>query len=85
MTRVKEKKYHLPEGMEWKEYAERVQALATKLCAASGIPVLGRPEVRAALAVTVDRYTLLEKLVTRLNSLDYVDYAQPNSTVQFMK
>ena len=66
-------------------YAGRVQALATKLCAASGVPVLGRPEVRAALAVTVDRYTLLEKLVARLNNLDYVDYAQPNSTIQFMK
>ena len=28
MTRVKEKEYHLPEGMEWKEYTERVQAFA---------------------------------------------------------
>ena len=66
-------------------YAERVQALATKLCAASGVPVLGRPQAPAALAVTVDRYALLEKLVTRLHDLDDVDYAQPNSTIQFMK
>lgn len=66
-------------------YAGRVQALTTKLCAASGVPVLGSPETGAALAVTVDRNALMEMLVPRLNELDYVDYAQPNSNVRIMK
>jgi len=66
-------------------YAGRVQTLTTNLCAASGVPVLGSPETGAALAVTVDRIALMEMLVPRLNELDYVDYAQPNSNVQIMK
>ena len=66
-------------------YAERVQALATELCAASGVPVIGTPHAPTALAITVDRYALLEQLVARLHELDYVDYAQPNSIVQLMK
>lgn len=65
-------------------YAGRVQALTTKLCAESGVPVLGNPETASVLAVTVDRHALLRTLVSQLNDLDYVDYAQPNSTVQFM-
>jgi len=66
-------------------YAERVQALATELCAASGVPVIGTPHSPTALAITLDRHALLEQLVARLHELDYVDYAQPNSIVQFMK
>ncbi|MDX2315816.1 MAG: hypothetical protein QNL90_17235, partial [Gammaproteobacteria bacterium] len=66
-------------------YAERVQALATELCAASGLPVIGTPRAHATLAITLDRHALLEQLVARLNDLNYVDYAQPNSTLQFMK
>ena len=64
---------------------ERVQTLAAKLCADSGVPVIGTPQAGAALAVTVDRYALLEQLLARLHALDDVDYAQPNSTLQFMK
>ena len=66
-------------------YGDRVQALATRLCSPSGVPVRGVAEVQPALAVTVDRHTLLQKLVAQLNELEYVDYAQPNATVQFMK
>lgn len=66
-------------------YGERVQALTARLCADSDIPVLGTAQAGAELAVVVDRYALLEKLVTRMNALEDVDYAQPNSTVQFMK
>jgi hypothetical protein len=66
-------------------YNERVQTLTTTVCAASDVPVLGAAQASAGLAVTVDRYALLEKLVARLNELNDVDYAQPNSTVQFMK
>ena len=66
-------------------YAMRVQTLATELCAASGVPVIGTPHARTALAITLDRYALLEQLVARLHELDYVDYAQPNSIVQLMK
>jgi hypothetical protein len=65
-------------------YRERVQALATALCGPSGVPVRGIAEAESALAVTVDRHALLQKLVTQLNGLEYVDYAQPNATVQFM-
>lgn len=64
-------------------YKERVQALATTLCAPSGVPVHGVPKPQATLAVIVDRFALLEMLVKQLNSLDYVEYAQPNATVQF--
>jgi hypothetical protein len=66
-------------------YRERVQALATELCAPSGVPVYGIAQSRTTLAVIVDRFALLEKLVTQLRNLDYVEYAQPNATVQFMK
>ncbi|TFH47171.1 MAG: hypothetical protein E4H01_08720 [Lysobacterales bacterium] len=66
-------------------YAGRVQALALQLCAASDVPVLGSAQAGAGLGLTVDRYALLEKLVTRLNNLADVDYAQANSTVQLMK
>lgn len=66
-------------------YRERVQELVTKLCGPSGVPVRGTPAAESALAVTVDRHTLLQKLVVQLNGLGYVDYAQPNSTVQFMR
>ncbi len=66
-------------------YSERVQALTAELSAPSGVPVLGAPEADAGLAVTVDRYALLEKLVERLNAMDEVEYAQPNTTVQIMK
>ena len=66
-------------------YGERVQALATELCAPSGVPVYGIVQSRTTLAVIVDRFALLEKLVTQLRNLDYVEYAQPNATVQFMK
>ncbi len=65
-------------------YRERVQALATRLCSPSGVPVRGIAEAQPALAVTVDRHALLQKLVAQLNELEYVDYAQPNATVQFM-
>lgn len=68
-----------------KAYQGRVQALATELCAPSGVPVRGTAETGSGLAVTVDRSALLEEVVARLNDLDDVDYAQPNSTVQFMK
>ena len=66
-------------------YAERVQALATELSAGGGVPVIGTPHARTTLSITLDRYALLEQLVARLHELDYVDYAQPNSIVQFMK
>lgn len=66
-------------------YGARVQALATELCAESGVPVLGSARAGAALAVTLDRFALVEMLTARLNALNDVDYAQPNATVQFMK
>ena len=66
------------------DYRERVQVLATQLCSPSGVPVRGIAEAGSALAITVDRHALLQKLVTHLNALEYVDYAQPNATVQFM-
>jgi hypothetical protein len=59
----------------------RVQALAAELCAPSGVPVLGAPGADDALAVTVDRYTVLEQIASRLTALEDVDYAQPNTTV----
>lgn len=65
-------------------YQARVQELATELCDPSGVPVRGTAEAESALAVTVDRHTLLQKLVAQLRDLGYVDYAQPNVTVQFM-
>ena len=66
-------------------YRERVQELATELSGPSGVPVRGTAEAESALAVSVDRDTLLQRLVAQLNRLEYVDYAQPNSSVQFMK
>lgn len=65
-------------------YRERVQALATRLCGPSGVPVRGTAEAQSALAVTIDRHALLQILSTQLNGLETVDYAQPNTTVQFM-
>ena len=65
-------------------YRERVQVLATRLCSPSGVPVRGIAEAGSALAVTIDRHALLQKLAAQLNALEYVDYAQPNATVQFM-
>ncbi len=65
-------------------YREHVQALATRLCSPSGIPVRGTAQAQSALAVTIDRRALLQKLSARLRALEYVDYAQPNATVQFM-
>jgi hypothetical protein len=66
-------------------YGARVQVLATELCAGSDVPVLGNAQESAVLTISLDRYALLEQLTARLNALDDVDYAQPNSTVQFMK
>jgi hypothetical protein len=66
-------------------YHAQIQALSLRLCAASNVPVLGSVETADALTVTVDRYALLEKLVAQLNARADVDYAQANSTVQFMK
>jgi hypothetical protein len=66
-------------------YAGRVQALALQLCATCDVPVLGSAQAGAGLGLTVDRHALLEKLVTRLNNLADVDYAQANSTLQLMK
>jgi hypothetical protein len=66
-------------------YHAQIQALTLRLCAPSDIPVLGSVDAADTLTVTVDRYALLEKLVGQLNALADVDYAQPNSTVQFMK
>jgi len=66
-------------------YQAQIQALTLRLCAPSDIPVLGSVDTADALTVTVDRYALLEKLVGQLNALADVDYAQANSTVQFMK
>ena len=65
-------------------YREQVQALATRLFSPSGVPVRGTAETQSTLAITIDRHALLQKLVTQLNGLEYVDYAQPNATVQFM-
>ncbi|GMQ74955.1 MAG: hypothetical protein BMS9Abin01_0198 [Gammaproteobacteria bacterium] len=79
-TELLEKAYGAPTV-----YRERVQVLATELSGPSGVPVRGTAEAESALAVTVDRHTLLQKLVAQLSGLAYVDYAQPNSTVQFMK
>jgi hypothetical protein len=47
--------------------------------------IAARDDVESALAVTVDCHTLLQKLVVQSIGLEYVDYAQPNSTAQFMK
>jgi len=65
-------------------HRERVQALATRLCSPSGVPVRGSAEAQSALAVTIDRHALLQILSAQLNELETVDYAQPNTTVQFM-
>ena len=65
-------------------YREHVQALATRLCNPSGIPVRGTAQAQSALSVTIDRRALLQKLSAQLSELAYVDYAQPNATVQFM-
>ncbi len=65
-------------------HRERVQALATRLCSPSGVPVRGSAEAQSALAVTIDRHALLQILSAQLNGLETVDYAQPNTTVQFM-
>jgi hypothetical protein len=65
--------------------AEQLQALATKLCAPSGVPVRGEAGTDTEMIVTVDRAGLLRRLVAQLNDLDYVDYAQANTGVQIMK
>lgn len=66
-------------------YDERVRALAAELCAPSGVPVHGDSESGDVLAVIVNRFDLLETIVAQLKSLDYVDYAQPNATVQIVR
>jgi len=62
-----------------------IQGLATSLSAGSGVPVQGVARGHEELALTLDRYKVLEEVVQQLNDMDAVDYAQPNSTVQFMK
>lgn len=62
-----------------------VQALAAKLCAGSGVPVLGTAQQDARLAVTLDRYRLLGQVTAQFGRLDDVDYAQPNAILQLMK
>ncbi len=64
-------------------YRQRVQALATRLCEPSGVPVRGAAQAQSVLAVTIHRRAFLQKLSAQLNELEYVDYAQPNATVQF--
>lgn len=65
-------------------YRQRVQALATRFCEPSGVPVRGAAQAQSVLAVTIHRRAFLQKLSAQLNELEYVDYAQPNATVQFM-
>ena len=66
-------------------YHGQIRAWTLRLSASSDVPVLGSVDTADALTITVDRYALLEKLVGQLNALADVDYAQANSTVQFMK
>ncbi len=65
-------------------YRQRVQALATRLCRPSGVPVRGAAQAQSVLAVTLHGRAFLQKLSAQLNELEYVDYAQPNATAQFM-
>ena len=59
--------------------------LAATLCDPSGVPVRGDVGTGTEMIVTVDRPTLLRKLVAQLNELEYVEYAQANTAVQIMK
>jgi hypothetical protein len=66
-------------------HANQLQELATRLCDPSGVPVRGDVGTNAEMIVTVDRPALLRKLVAQLSDLEYVDYAQANTSMQIMK
>lgn len=52
---------------------------------AGGASEPSSPSVTLEMIVTVDRLALLQKLVAQLSDLEYVDYAQANTSMQIMK
>ena len=66
-------------------YAAELQALATRLCGPSGVPVRGQAGPGGEMIVSLDRAALLADLVARLNGLDFVEYAQANAMLMPMK